>query len=395
MDELHQRVRAARADARNSLERVRLIVEALALFHTHRRELGFIGASEMRSLAPPEPARIARSRSALQQMLDDEIAAAGRSGRICTPVPEPRGGQLPPCAPGYCSGIAKPVVRHPRRSPRSTGAWRSICWAANLPVPPSDSPEPGYVVRSGDDTFGPRMKCRASDAVQLPRAGPWPTELAAISAGRRDIAGASGGGPAASEPARRPEQRVHPGPSDRRNSHEVAPARANYRRGELRIPARAAFPGGAAARRGPVGPRRRFCRRDHDGRRGGLDRARCVGRRITMALAAAALPGIPVDPDGLERDRRPGRARVLRSDTARRVIERTRRYGFRRRTVPAAGDHASRVAVAGGDPGGGVPAISRTVFSRLCWSPASPGCLSRSARSGHLVWAFRSGTSRC
>lgn len=85
MDELHERVRAACAQGRDSLERVRLIVEALALFHTHRRELGFIGASEMRSLAPLGRARIAKSRSALQQLLDDEIAAAGRSGRIGTP----------------------------------------------------------------------------------------------------------------------------------------------------------------------------------------------------------------------------------------------------------------------------------------------------------------------
>lgn len=84
MDELHDRVGAARAEGHDSLERVRLIVEALALFHTHRRELGFIGASEMRSLIPPERARIARSRSALQQILDDEIAAAGQSGRIGT-----------------------------------------------------------------------------------------------------------------------------------------------------------------------------------------------------------------------------------------------------------------------------------------------------------------------
>ncbi|MGK8512556.1 TetR family transcriptional regulator [Nocardia asiatica] len=84
MDELHWRVRAARAEGRDSIHRVRLIVEALALFHTHRRELGFIGASEMRSLSPGERARIARSRRDIQAVLDDAIARARAEGRIAT-----------------------------------------------------------------------------------------------------------------------------------------------------------------------------------------------------------------------------------------------------------------------------------------------------------------------
>lgn len=103
MDELHERVRAARAEGCDSLERVRLIVEALALFHTHRRELGFIGASEMRSLAPPERTRIARSRSALQEILDDEIAAAGRSGLVGTPHPRAAGRAIAT----MCTGISQ------------------------------------------------------------------------------------------------------------------------------------------------------------------------------------------------------------------------------------------------------------------------------------------------
>ncbi|MET9024530.1 TetR family transcriptional regulator [Nocardia sp. NPDC004168] len=82
MDELHWRVRAARAEGRDSIHRVRLIVEALALFHTHRRDLGFIGASEMRSLSPGERARIARSRRDIQALLDDAIAEAHAEGRI-------------------------------------------------------------------------------------------------------------------------------------------------------------------------------------------------------------------------------------------------------------------------------------------------------------------------
>ncbi|MBF6207767.1 TetR family transcriptional regulator [Streptomyces gardneri] len=84
MDELHWRVRAARAEGRDSVHRVRVIVEALALFHTHRRDLGFIGASEMRSLSPGERARIARSRRDIQAILDDAIAEAHAERRIRT-----------------------------------------------------------------------------------------------------------------------------------------------------------------------------------------------------------------------------------------------------------------------------------------------------------------------
>lgn len=85
MDELHWRVHAARAEGRDSVHRVRLIVEALALFHTHRRDLGFIGASEMRSLSPGERVRIARSRRDIQAILDDAITEAHGEGRIAIP----------------------------------------------------------------------------------------------------------------------------------------------------------------------------------------------------------------------------------------------------------------------------------------------------------------------
>jgi hypothetical protein len=56
--------------------RVARVVEALALFHTHRRELAFIGASEMRSLTPANSHRITRSRNEIQYLLDEDIDAA-------------------------------------------------------------------------------------------------------------------------------------------------------------------------------------------------------------------------------------------------------------------------------------------------------------------------------
>jgi AcrR family transcriptional regulator/transcriptional regulator with XRE-family HTH domain len=76
MNELHWRVPAARREAATGCARVRHVVEALALFHTHRRELAFIGASEMRSLTPANRHRITASRNEIQYLLDEDIDAA-------------------------------------------------------------------------------------------------------------------------------------------------------------------------------------------------------------------------------------------------------------------------------------------------------------------------------
>ncbi|WP_067894183.1 TetR family transcriptional regulator [Nocardia vaccinii] len=76
MDELHWRVPAARDQGTTPADRVAHTVEALALFHTHRRKLAFIGASEMRSLTAPNRRRITASRNEIQYLLDETIAAA-------------------------------------------------------------------------------------------------------------------------------------------------------------------------------------------------------------------------------------------------------------------------------------------------------------------------------
>lgn len=91
MGELHWRVRAARDEGATSVDRVALIVEALALYHTHRRDLAFIGASEMRSLTGANRYRIAKSRSDIQHLLDQEIAAAVKDGHIATAHPRDAG----------------------------------------------------------------------------------------------------------------------------------------------------------------------------------------------------------------------------------------------------------------------------------------------------------------
>lgn len=85
MSELHWRVAAARAQASTSRGEVALIVEALALFHTHRQQLAFIGVSEMRSLEGVSRRRITKSRDSLQHSLDDAIDRAIDDGYLhCT-----------------------------------------------------------------------------------------------------------------------------------------------------------------------------------------------------------------------------------------------------------------------------------------------------------------------
>jgi AcrR family transcriptional regulator/DNA-binding XRE family transcriptional regulator len=82
MMDLLWRLQRARDDGNNPIERVALVVEALALFHTRRSDLSFIGASEMRSLEPHHYRRIARLRDSIQDLLDTEIAAAITAGDL-------------------------------------------------------------------------------------------------------------------------------------------------------------------------------------------------------------------------------------------------------------------------------------------------------------------------
>jgi len=88
MTDLLARSTAARAEGRDPVERFTLLVECLALFHTHRRELAFIGASEMRSLEPAARERVATARTEQQRMVDEEVAAGCRSGAFTTPRPK-------------------------------------------------------------------------------------------------------------------------------------------------------------------------------------------------------------------------------------------------------------------------------------------------------------------
>lgn len=91
MMDLLWRLQHARDDGKNPIERVALVVEALALFHTKRKDVAFIGASEMRSLEPNHYRRIVKLRDDVQHLLDTEIAAAFTAGGLAVNYPRDAG----------------------------------------------------------------------------------------------------------------------------------------------------------------------------------------------------------------------------------------------------------------------------------------------------------------
>lgn len=84
MEDLLRRSLAARDAGATAAERFALIIESVALYHSNRPELAFLGASEMRSLLPHSRTRIAALRRDQQQMVDDEVNAAIADGTFTT-----------------------------------------------------------------------------------------------------------------------------------------------------------------------------------------------------------------------------------------------------------------------------------------------------------------------
>ncbi|MBW0102881.1 TetR family transcriptional regulator [Pseudonocardia sp. KRD291] len=82
MTDLLVRAESARAQGHDPVERFGLLVENLALFHTHRKELGFVGATEMRSFEAGNREKIAELRTVQQRMVDREVTHAVREGRF-------------------------------------------------------------------------------------------------------------------------------------------------------------------------------------------------------------------------------------------------------------------------------------------------------------------------
>ncbi|QTI70283.1 TetR family transcriptional regulator [Gordonia polyisoprenivorans] len=91
MTEVHWRMSAAANENPHPVPSFALMVEALALCHTHRRDLAFIAATEMRSLEEPDRTRVADSRRRVQQHLDVVAADAVAAGEFTTPNPHNTG----------------------------------------------------------------------------------------------------------------------------------------------------------------------------------------------------------------------------------------------------------------------------------------------------------------
>lgn len=90
MCDLLRRARAAQADGRDPVERFSLQIEHLVLFHTHRAELGFVGAAEKRSLNPENSRRIAGLRTLQQRLVDKEVDDAVQLGEFRSDSPHER-----------------------------------------------------------------------------------------------------------------------------------------------------------------------------------------------------------------------------------------------------------------------------------------------------------------
>ncbi|MGV9800893.1 TetR family transcriptional regulator [Mycobacterium sp. NPDC003449] len=80
VDDLLRRCEAARDEQDIPVDRFANLIECLALFHGHRRELSFVGASEMRSVSGADRETISRPRLLVQKMVDHEVEQARAAG---------------------------------------------------------------------------------------------------------------------------------------------------------------------------------------------------------------------------------------------------------------------------------------------------------------------------
>lgn len=87
MGDILRRAAAARAEGHTPAERFALLVESIALFHAARRDLAFVGSSELRSLEPEALARNRQLRREHRKLLDDEAIAAVDCGEFRNPDP--------------------------------------------------------------------------------------------------------------------------------------------------------------------------------------------------------------------------------------------------------------------------------------------------------------------
>ncbi len=88
MTDLEWRAAAALAECDDPVGRFRCLVENLALYHTYRRDLGFIGASEVRSLEPGNQAVVSARRNHQQELVDEQVRAGVAAHLFTTASPD-------------------------------------------------------------------------------------------------------------------------------------------------------------------------------------------------------------------------------------------------------------------------------------------------------------------
>jgi TetR/AcrR family transcriptional regulator, cholesterol catabolism regulator len=103
MDDLTRRCELVLAEADSCVDRFSLLIENLALFHTHRRDLGFIGATEMRSLEEPGRARIIAMRNHIQQFVNGEVERGCEEGVFAVDAPH----EAARAVATMCTGLAQ------------------------------------------------------------------------------------------------------------------------------------------------------------------------------------------------------------------------------------------------------------------------------------------------
>lgn len=79
MTDIIARSREAISEGKSPAERFALLVECQTLFHAARRDLGFIGSSELRSLEGANVERNRKQRRESKQLFDDQVAAGIKS----------------------------------------------------------------------------------------------------------------------------------------------------------------------------------------------------------------------------------------------------------------------------------------------------------------------------
>lgn len=88
MTDLEWRAAAALAESTDPVRRFCCLVENLALYHTYRRDLGFIGASEVRSLEPVNQAMVSARRNRQQELVDAQVRAGVAAKLFTTDSPD-------------------------------------------------------------------------------------------------------------------------------------------------------------------------------------------------------------------------------------------------------------------------------------------------------------------